>query len=134
MSTAGTQTPPARLSNVSLPERAYRIRRNALRMGEVQGQGYIAQALDKVEAAQVLSESEVIALFAARGRDVSAVCAAADQLRGDARFQFVFIGDGAQRGALDRPPPKPRPRPAAHGHRLMRLRSATNRPPVSAER
>jgi transketolase len=33
------------LSNVSLPDRAYRIRRNALRMGEVQGQGYIAQAL-----------------------------------------------------------------------------------------
>jgi len=32
-------------SNVSLPERAYRIRRYALRMGEVQGQGYIAQAL-----------------------------------------------------------------------------------------
>ena len=31
--------------NVSLPERAYRIRRNALRMGDVQGQGYIAQAL-----------------------------------------------------------------------------------------
>jgi transketolase len=36
----------ATLSNApSLPERAYRIRRNALRMGEVQGQGYIAQAL-----------------------------------------------------------------------------------------
>jgi transketolase len=34
-----------RLSNVSLRERAYRIRRNAIRMGEVQGQGYIAQAL-----------------------------------------------------------------------------------------
>jgi hypothetical protein len=32
-------------SNVSLAERAYRIRRNALRMGAVQGQGYIAQAL-----------------------------------------------------------------------------------------
>lgn len=32
-------------SNVSLTQRAYRIRRNALRMGEVQGQGYIAQAL-----------------------------------------------------------------------------------------
>jgi len=32
-------------SNVSLRERAYRIRRNALLMGEVQGQGYIAQAL-----------------------------------------------------------------------------------------
>ncbi|HZB39272.1 MAG TPA: transketolase [Beijerinckiaceae bacterium] len=33
------------LSNVSLEDRAYHIRRNALRMGEVQGQGYIAQAL-----------------------------------------------------------------------------------------
>ena len=31
--------------NVSLAERARRIRRHALRMGEVQGQGYIAQAL-----------------------------------------------------------------------------------------
>ncbi|ATU95069.1 transketolase [Phyllobacterium zundukense] len=31
--------------NVSLTERARRIRRHALRMGEVQGQGYIAQAL-----------------------------------------------------------------------------------------
>ena len=34
-----------KLTNVPLQERAYRIRRNALRMGEVQGQGYIAQAL-----------------------------------------------------------------------------------------
>ena len=33
------------ISNVSLEERARRIRRHALRMGEVQGQGYIAQAL-----------------------------------------------------------------------------------------
>ncbi len=33
------------LTNVPLAERAYRIRRNALRMGAVQGQGYIAQAL-----------------------------------------------------------------------------------------
>jgi len=32
-------------SNVSLAQRAWRIRRHALRMGEVQGQGYIAQAL-----------------------------------------------------------------------------------------
>ena len=32
-------------SNVSLAQRAWRIRRNALRMGAVQGQGYIAQAL-----------------------------------------------------------------------------------------
>lgn len=31
--------------NLSLAERAYRIRRAALRMGAVQGQGYIAQAL-----------------------------------------------------------------------------------------
>jgi transketolase len=30
----------------ALAERAYNIRRNALRMGQVQGQGYIAQALD----------------------------------------------------------------------------------------
>ena len=35
----------AMLSNTSLAERAYRIRRNALRMGEVQGQGYVGQAL-----------------------------------------------------------------------------------------
>jgi transketolase len=34
-----------RLDNLSLEERAYRIRRHALKMGEVQGQGYIAQAL-----------------------------------------------------------------------------------------
>ena len=34
-----------RISNVSLARRAYNIRRYALRMGEVQGQGYIAQAL-----------------------------------------------------------------------------------------
>ncbi|MDP4025515.1 transketolase [Methylobacterium sp. NEAU 140] len=32
-------------TNVTLAERAYRIRRHALLMGEVQGQGYIAQAL-----------------------------------------------------------------------------------------
>jgi transketolase len=37
--------PGGPLFNVSLTERAYRIRRNALRMGAVQGQGYIAQAL-----------------------------------------------------------------------------------------
>jgi transketolase len=32
-------------SNISLSERAYRIRRHAVRMGEVQGQGYVGQAL-----------------------------------------------------------------------------------------
>src|SRR5438105_3930517 len=32
-------------AKLSLPERAYRIRRHALAMGAVQGQGYIAQAL-----------------------------------------------------------------------------------------
>ena len=37
----------------SLEERAYRIRRNALRMGEVQGQGYIAQALGVADALAV---------------------------------------------------------------------------------
>ncbi|KQO89065.1 transketolase [Methylorubrum extorquens] len=36
---------PREGSNVSLDDRAYRIRRHALLMGEVQGQGYIAQAL-----------------------------------------------------------------------------------------
>ena len=35
----------AKLSNVALAERAYRIRRHAVRMGEVQGQGYVGQAL-----------------------------------------------------------------------------------------
>ncbi len=36
---------PGAGSNVSLERRAWAIRRNALRMGEVQGQGYIGQAL-----------------------------------------------------------------------------------------
>jgi len=39
------EAPRPALPNLSLAERAWRIRRNALRMGEVQGQGYIAQAL-----------------------------------------------------------------------------------------
>ena len=34
------------MSKQDLAQRAYRIRRHALRMGEVQGQGYIGQALD----------------------------------------------------------------------------------------
>src|SRR5260370_35591697 len=45
MQTAQRAAAQTSISNVSLSERAYRIRRNALRMGEVQGQGYIAQAL-----------------------------------------------------------------------------------------
>ncbi|WP_407048902.1 transketolase [Methyloraptor flagellatus] len=40
-----TAPAPSPRTNVSLAERAYRIRRNALVMGEVQGQGYIGQAL-----------------------------------------------------------------------------------------
>lgn len=41
------ETPTNMLANTpKLADRAYNIRRNALRMGEVQGQGYIAQALD----------------------------------------------------------------------------------------
>ena len=39
--------------NVDLAERAYRVRRNALLMGEVQGQGYIGQALDIADALAV---------------------------------------------------------------------------------
>lgn len=42
------------LANVSLAERAHRIRRHALRMGEVQGQGYIGQALDIADVLAVL--------------------------------------------------------------------------------
>ena len=45
MQTATVGGAVAAPTNVTLPERAYRIRRNALRMGQVQGQGYIAQAL-----------------------------------------------------------------------------------------
>jgi transketolase len=45
MQTAQRAKAQVPISNVSLADRAYRIRRNALRMGEVQGQGYIAQAL-----------------------------------------------------------------------------------------
>lgn len=41
------ETPSKTLTNTpKLADHAYNIRRNALRMGEVQGQGYIAQALD----------------------------------------------------------------------------------------
>jgi transketolase len=41
------ETPINTLTNTpKLADRAHNIRRNALRMGEVQGQGYIAQALD----------------------------------------------------------------------------------------
>ena len=45
MQTAQRAKAKALKTNVSLTDRAYRIRRAALRMGEVQGQGYIAQAL-----------------------------------------------------------------------------------------
>jgi transketolase len=45
MQTAQRAEAKALRTNVSLTDRAYRIRRAALRMGEVQGQGYIAQAL-----------------------------------------------------------------------------------------
>ena len=41
----GVETHTASLSNVSLEMRAWNIRRKALLMGEVQGQGYIGQAL-----------------------------------------------------------------------------------------
>lgn len=38
-------TAATNLSNTSLPRRAWEIRRKAVRMGEVQGQGYVGQAL-----------------------------------------------------------------------------------------
>src|ERR1700761_3527102 len=41
----GTKSEPGLANEPSLADRAYRIRKHALRMGEVQGQGYIAQAL-----------------------------------------------------------------------------------------
>jgi len=44
--TANTSTAAPTAQLAALEERAYRIRRLALRMGEVQGQGYIGQALD----------------------------------------------------------------------------------------
>ena len=58
-----------------LEERAYRIRRHALRMGEVQGQGYIAQALG---VADVLAVAYFHACASARktrnGRGATASC------------------------------------------------------------
>ncbi|TAL97495.1 MAG: transketolase [Paraburkholderia sp.] len=44
---------PSIASTASLAEHAYRIRRNALLMGEVQGQGYIGQALDIADVLSV---------------------------------------------------------------------------------
>lgn len=40
-----SQSPAGKLSNTSLARRAWEIRRKAVRMGEVQGQGYVGQAL-----------------------------------------------------------------------------------------
>jgi transketolase len=40
-----SQIPSAEMSNMSLARRAWEIRRKAVRMGEVQGQGYVGQAL-----------------------------------------------------------------------------------------
>ena len=40
-----SREPAVRVANVSLARRAWQIRRNALSMGEIQGQGYIGQAL-----------------------------------------------------------------------------------------
>jgi len=51
-------------SGISLAERAYRIRRNALQMGKIQGQGYVAQALG---VADVLAVAYFHALRYRRG-------------------------------------------------------------------
>ncbi|WP_421577681.1 transketolase [Shinella sp. M31] len=53
------QATTASLSNMSLARRAWEIRRKAIRMGEVQGQGYVGQALG---IADVLSVSYFHAL------------------------------------------------------------------------
>src|ERR1044071_2429658 len=45
MQAATENVAASRSGELSLADRAYRIRRHALRMGEVQGQGYVAQAL-----------------------------------------------------------------------------------------
>ena len=63
------------LSN--LHERAYRIRRFALRMGEVQGQGYIAQALQPIslgpkpkDLEKIFDATKVIVIIVSRLRHV----------------------------------------------------------------
>ncbi|MCW2308963.1 transketolase [Rhodobium gokarnense] len=49
-----TSANPSHRANVSLQERARRIRRYALRMGQVQGQGYVGQALGFADVLAVL--------------------------------------------------------------------------------
>ncbi len=71
------EAPIKTLANApSLEERAWRIRRNALRMGEVQGQGYIAQALGVADVLAV-SYFHALQLSARRsriGRGATASC------------------------------------------------------------
>lgn len=58
--TGQENAPTNEMSNVSLDQRAWNIRRKALLMGEVQGQGYIGQALG---IADVLAASYFHALY-----------------------------------------------------------------------
>jgi FO synthase len=49
--------------------------------GEGQGEGQLRDILDRAAAGETLAEAEIVRLFAARGDDFDAVCAAADTLR-----------------------------------------------------
>ena len=66
-------------SNTSLAMRAWQIRRNALLMGEVQGQGYIGQALGIADVLAV-SYSHALAYRAQdrNGRAATAFCSPSD--------------------------------------------------------
>lgn len=62
--------------NQDLGYRAYRIRRNAVRMGQVQGQGYVAQALD-------ISDVLAVAYF-------HAMCYRAEDPKWEGRDRFLL--------------------------------------------
>jgi FO synthase len=49
--------------------------------GAREGEGQVAVALERAAAGHVLSETDIVRLFSARGEDFAAVCEAADRLR-----------------------------------------------------
>ena len=61
-------------------------------MPTLRGNGSLAPLLDRAATGHALNESEIVALFGARGSDFAAVCAAADSLRAEtngARISYV---------------------------------------------
>ena len=60
---------------------AARARRSRASARATRHQRAIARILDRAAAGEPLSEADIVALFEARGRDFSAVCRAADELR-----------------------------------------------------